>query len=248
VEEKLMNALLPSLKNQLIVSVQAEHGEPLNTPEMLTAMAQACINGGAVGVRLAQPQNIAHFKKVCPHVPVIGITKPEPLPSNYKEIVYITPTWEAVQSVIQAGAEIVALDATLADASRPRMPGESVAEILEKTRAQFPNILLMADIATLEDGLAAAALGFDLIGTTLSGYTQNSLTRSLNPDFTLLETLVQKLPEGRIVLEGRISLPAQVTRAFQLGAFAVVVGSAITRPRVITQLFVQACKGEPILY
>lgn len=230
--------MLERLKRGIIISAQAAHGEPLNKPEYLCALAESALNGGACAVRMAQGENIQYFKRRHPDVPVIGITKPEVIPPNAHELVYITPTFADVASLADC-CDIVALDATM----RPRPNGEALEEIVGNARTQYPNLLLMADIATLDEGLNADRLGIDLISTTLSGYTGESRhTLHTGPDFALLEALVQQC-EAPIILEGRVWEPAEVTRAFDLGAYAVVIGSAVTRPHEITRRFVQAAKS-----
>jgi N-acylglucosamine-6-phosphate 2-epimerase len=233
-----MKAILEKLRGGVIVSVQATSGEPLNKPEILSAMAESALGGGACGVRMAQSYNIKPFKNLHPDVPVIGITKPAVIPDKAHELVYITPTFADVQSLADC-CDIVALDATL----RPRPGEQTLKEIVALSRGQYPNLLLMADISTLEEGLNAAELGFDLISTTLSGYTTETRSQGksahLGPDFDLLEALV-KQTKCPIVLEGRVWEPEEVTRAFSLGAFAVVIGSAVTRPHEITRRFVHA--------
>lgn len=226
---------LEFLKGGVVVSVQASEGEPLDRPEILCALAESALNGGACAVRMAQPGNMQFFRRRHPQVPVIGITKPERIPLNAHELVYITPGFADVQSI--AGCcDIVALDATL----RPRPSGETLAEIVNQARAAYPDLLLMADVATLEEGVNAQALGFDLIGTTLSGYTTETLLRKdRGPDFDLLQRLVTTV-DLPVIMEGRLWGPLDVAKAFALGAFAVVIGSAVTRPQEITRRFVQA--------
>lgn len=231
------NPVISFLHHAVIVSVQADQGEPMNKPECILAMAMSALNGGAKGLRLANPENIRYVKEHLPEVPVIGITKPphpHPDPENH---VYITPSLWSAEAVAQAGAEIVAMDATC----RPRPTGERLGDIVACLRERFPDTLLMADIATLDDARSAQDLGFDLIGTTLSGYTVQTLAkgRSETPDFELLEALVQNT-DTPVILEGRIWEPAHVSRAFELGAYAVVIGTAITRPQRLTQRFVEA--------
>lgn len=231
---------LSTLQGQLIISVQAEGGEPLNTPEILTALAESALAGGARGLRMANAENIRVFKAKHPNIPVIGLSKPDPIPANYKEIVYITPTGQDVAKLAEAGADILALDAT----GRPRPGGETLEDLVAQAKAAYPDKLLMADIATLGDGLAADRLGFDCMGTTLSGYTQETeATAPLGPDFQLLADLVTqvKIP---VILEGRVWEPAEVQKAFELGAFAVVIGSAVTRPHHIVKRFCQALPGK----
>lgn len=230
-----MNPVLQKLANGLIVSVQASRGEPLNHPEMLAAMAECALLGGACGLRMAQVENIRYFKERYPEVPVIGITKPDKIPENAHELVYITPDYQDV-AMLAPYAEIVALDATM----RPRPGGENLADIVRQVRQDYPDLLLMADVATLDEGLNADRLGFDLISTTLSGYTVETLGKLKGgPDFELLARLMEQV-EAPVILEGRLWEPYEVTQAFELGAFAVVIGSAISRPHEITRRFKSA--------
>lgn len=220
--------ILNKLKNSVIVSVQAMPNEPLYKEDCIIAMMQSVINGGAKALRLAGARDVLNAKKLF-DVPVIGLTKPDKLPENWKEVVYITPTLKEVDELINANADIIATDAT----NRPR-PKESLKEIVYYIKSK--NKLAMADISTFEEGIKARELGFDIISTTLSGYTKESLTDSENPDFELLEKLVKNL-DCPIILEGRIWNVEEVNKAFDLGAFAVVIGSAITRPQLITKRF-----------
>ena len=229
--------ILSRLKNGLIVSCQSEPPEPLATPEMLTAMARSAVMGGAVGIRANLPANIRAIVKEV-NVPVIGI---------YKKIypdseVFITPTIDEVRAVLEAGAQIVALDAT-----RRQRPGSNdLAGLVQKIRSEY-NTLLMADISDLDEALTAAKLGFDMIGTTLSGYT--SYTKAKNsdgtPDFELISALSTELKgEVPVIAEGRIWHPEEAVRALDAGAYAVVVGTAITRPWEITGRFSRALNNR----
>ncbi|WP_373532479.1 N-acetylmannosamine-6-phosphate 2-epimerase [Vampirovibrio sp.] len=230
-----MSVILEKLRGGLVVSVQASQGEPLDSPEMLCAMAESALAGGACGVRMAQARNMEFFKAKHSKIPVMGITKPEKIPENAHELVYITPAFSDIAEIAQC-CDIVALDATL----RPRPSEETLAEIVDKARKAYPHLLLMADIATLEEGLHAEKLGFDLISTTLSGYTTETLHRQKQgPDFELLACLTQHL-KTPVVMEGRLWEPMDVARAFALKAFSVVIGSAVTRPHEITRRFVSA--------
>jgi N-acylglucosamine-6-phosphate 2-epimerase len=203
--------------------------EPLYKEECLTAMMQSVINGGAQGLRVAGVRDVKNAKKLF-NVPVIGITKPDKLPDNWKEIVYITPTMKDVDDIIQAGADVVAIDGTL----RPHdCPVEDMVN-----RIHNAGRLAMADIATFEEGQYCEKIGFDIVSTTLSGYTQESLSDSTSPDFDLLEKLV-KNTNIPVILEGKIWEISEVDRAFELGAHCVVIGSAVTRPQLITKRFVE---------
>lgn len=220
--------VLKRLKNEIIVSVQAMPDEPLYKEECINAMMQSVVNGGAKGLRVAGVRDVKNAKKLF-DLPVIGITKPDKLPDNWMEVVYITPELNDVEILIDVGADIIAFDGT----SRKRpCPLEDIIDGIHKS-----NKLAMADIATFEEGINCERLGVDILSTTLSGYTMESQKNSSEPDFELLEKLVKntKLP---IILEGRIWEPSQVQKAFELGAHSVVIGSAITRPQLITKRFI----------
>ncbi len=220
--------LLKKLNKEIIISVQAMPDEPLYKEECMTAMMQSVINGGAKALRLAGARDIKNAKKLF-NVPVIGLTKPDKLPENWMEVVYITPSLKEVQELIEADADIIATDATL----RVR-PKESIEEILNSIKAAGK--LAMADISTFEEGIKARGLGFDIISTTLSGYTSYSNKNIEGPDFELLKNLVNEL-DCPVILEGRIWTPDDVNKAFELGAYSVVIGSAVTRPQLITKRF-----------
>ncbi|MEM0951452.1 MAG: N-acetylmannosamine-6-phosphate 2-epimerase [Cyanobacteria bacterium P01_H01_bin.74] len=250
-------SLLSTLKQTIVVSVQATGTEPLNTPEILTAMACSALNGGAGGLRLAQASNLKAFRALAPNQYkdsfLIGITKPDPLPADPLNAVFITPTISELDA-IAPHCQMVATDAT----HRIRPDGNPLAAWVQHARKAWPETLLMADVSTLEEGLAADALGFDCVGTTLAGYTAHSLARQnpksqksdqaiqpVQPDFLLLEALVQQC-QCPVILEGNVWTPAHVSQAFLMGAFTVVIGSAITRPQLITQRFLQACPSQPV--
>lgn len=225
-----MTNMIDSLKNKVIVSVQAMPGEPLYPEECMFAMMKSVVNGGAAGLRVAGVRDVINAKTL--GLPVIGITKPDKLPDNWKEIVYITPTLTEVKALIEAGADIIAFDGT----TRKRPHGCTLADIVEmiKTAGRYA----MADISTFEEAKICADLGVDIVSTTLSGYTLESLSDSNEPDFTLVNKISSKL-DVPVICEGRIWEPTQVNHAFELGAHAVVIGSAITRPQLITKRFVQ---------
>lgn len=221
--------IISQIKNKVIVSVQAMPSEPLYKEECMAAMMQSVVKGGAAALRVAGVRDVINAKKLF-KIPVIGITKPEVIPPNWREIVYITPTIKDAKDLIQAGADIVALDGT----SRPR--GENNLKQIIKF-IKINKKLVMADVATLSEGIAARLLGADIISTTLSGYTMQSPETSNEPDFELLKGLVNSL-DCPVILEGRIWEPEQVDKAFEIGAHSVVIGSAITRPQLITKRFV----------
>lgn len=226
-----MNNVIKRLEGKVIVSVQAMPNEPLYQEACINAMMKSVVKGGAGALRVAGVRDVKNAKRLF-DVPVIGLTKPEVIPANYKEIVYITPTLKEVIELINAGADVIAFDGTM----RKRPNGAELSELIKYVKIN--NRVSMADISTLEEGLNAEKLGVDILSTTLSGYTQFSLNKGEGPDFELLEQLVKntKVP---VILEGRIWTPEEVTKAFELGAYCVVIGSAITRPQLITKRFVQ---------
>ena len=221
--------IIEKLKGKIVVSSQAMPDEPLYKEECMLAMMASAINGGAGGLRVAGARDVKNAKTF--GVPVIGLTKPNGLPKNWKEIGYITPSLEKVNSLIEAGADIIAFDGT----SRPHenCTLEEIIDVIHKAGR-----LAMADISTLEEGVNCAKLGADIISTTLAGYTLESGTPSEGPDYTLLEKLVNKVDKP-VILEGRIWEPNEAKKAFELGAHCVVIGSAITRPQLITKRFVE---------
>jgi N-acylglucosamine-6-phosphate 2-epimerase len=218
----------------LIASVQASGQEPLNQPTHLLAMAHSCLNGGALGLRLSDVE-VIKLAKALPNNPfVIGLTKPEPLPLVPHTEVYITPTLADACLLAAAGADMVALDATQPTTDHPRPRPEPLATIVAGLRHAYPHVGLMADCATLADAMAAQQLGFDVVSTTLSGYTTATLKQAETkaPDFELLSAIRQhgQLP---VALEGRVWTPDHVAEGFARGACAVIVGSAVTRPQHI---------------
>ena len=222
--------ILESLKGKVIVSSQAMPKEPFYDEKCMLAMMKDVVTGGAAALRVAGVRDVINAKEL--GVPVIGLTKPDELPDNWKSVVYITPTVQDVMNIIKADADIVAFDGT----KRPRPDNCSLSQIIELIH--FSGKLAMADISTYEEGMNASKLGADIISTTLAGYTEESANSPEGPDFELLKKLVSDL-EKPVFLEGRIWSPQEVKKAFELGAYSVVIGSAITRPRLITQKFVE---------
>jgi len=221
--------LLRQLQDKLTVSCQAETGYPLNQPDRLAAMAITAVMGGASAIRASGPANIQAIRQAV-NVPIIGIYK-----YDYPGFdVRITPTIDQVDAIFEVGTDIIAVDAT----QRPRPDGRTLAEFIAMIRNAYPQMTLMADIATLEEGIEAAHLGVDIVATTLSGYTEQSHAHPV-PNFELIQQLSAKL-DVPVIAEGHISTPTDVQRAFAAGAYSVVVGSAITRPHLITKGFVAA--------
>lgn len=227
------NELLLKLEHGLIVSCQALEGEPLHSPFIMARMAKAAEMGGAVAIRTNGYDEIVAVKKEV-NLPVIGLVK-----RKYEGYApYITPTIDEVEQVVRAGAEIVAVDAT--KSMKPH--GLSTEAFLKEIRKRYPDILVMADISTYEEGIKAAELGFDLVSTTLSGYTEYS-PHGDDPDFELVERLAKEISVP-LIAEGRIWEPWQALMALEKGAYAVVVGTAITRPQEITRRFVECIRNS----
>jgi len=225
--------VLEKLKGGLIVSCQALENEPLHSSFIMARMAYAATLGGACGIRANSVQDIIEIKKITP-LPVIGIIK-----AVYQDsLVYITPTMEEVDALAACDCEIIAMDAT----NRQRPFSETLKEFFTKARSKYPDQLFMADCSTFQEGMAAAALGFDLIGTTLNGYTQESKD-DVTPNYQMISELV--VNSGKpVIAEGNIWTTEQLQAAKICGIFAAVIGSAITRPMLITQRFVNVMKGE----
>jgi len=222
--------IIANLKRKVIVSSQAMPDEPFYNEIAMTALMHSVINGGASALRVAGSRDVKIAKRF--NVPVVGLTKPDKLPHNWKEIVYITPGIKEVNELIEAGADIIAFDGT----ARPRPDRCNLKEIINLIHSK--NRLAMADISTFEEGMNADGLGADIISTTLSGYTLESESDLATPDFDLLSKLV-KSTKKPIFLEGRVWYPEEVKKAFDLGAHSVVIGSAITRPHLITKRFTE---------
>ncbi len=224
--------IIDYIKGKVIVSSQAMPDEPLYKEECMFAMMQSVVNGGASALRVAGTRDVKIAKKHF-DVPVIGLTKPEKLPENWKEVVYITPTLKEVKDLIEAGADIVAFDGT----SRKRPGGCTLGDIISEIHRAGK--LAMADISTLEEGINCDKLCADILSTTLAGYTLESGKPTNGPDYELLKKL-KKITNKPVILEGRIWEPFEVIKAFELGAHSVVIGSAITRPQLITKRFVNS--------
>lgn len=218
-------------KGQLIVSCQALEHEPLHSSFIMGRMALAAHEGGAKGIRANSVADILEIKENV-DLPIIGILKKDYADSE----IFITPTYEDCALIADTGVAVVAMDAT----TRTRPNNETLQDIVEKMRANYPNTELMADCATFEDAIIADQLGFDYIGTTLVGYTNESKDLKIEAnDFELIQDILNNVT-AKVIAEGNIDTPEKVKRTLQLGCYAVVVGSIITRPQLITKKFVEA--------
>ena len=222
---------LAELKKGIIVSCQANPGNPFYGPVFMAAMAQASEKGGACAVRVNGVEDIKAVKKAV-NIPVIGSNRIFP-PT---EDVYITPSFEMAREIVAAGTDIVTLDGTL----RPRRSGITLRDLIKRIKEEL-GVMVMADISTEEEGKTAADYGADLIATTLAGFTPYS-TQQREPDFELVEKLAGSL-DLPVVAEGRIWTIEHMQEAFSRGAYAVVIGTAITNPMAVTERFVENIKA-----
>ena len=222
---------IKDLKNGVIVSCQALENEPLHSSFIMAKMALAAKEGGAIGIRANSTADINAIKGEV-DLPVIGIIKRDYSDSD----VYITATAHEVEELLSTKAEIIALDAT----NRKRPFNQKMEALLKLVHDN--KRLAMADISTFEEAVEAERIGFDLVSTTLVGYTPYS--RQVNePDFDLIKKIKTELTIP-VIMEGHTSLPIHVTKALESGAYAVVVGSIITRPQLITKHYVKATMIE----
>ena len=226
-----MNAKVEALKGKLIVSCQALPHEPLHSSFIMGRMALAAKEGGAFGIRANTREDIKEIQSQV-DLPIIGIVK-----RDYEDSkIYITPTMKEIDELMEVKPEIIAMDATIS--ARPG--GKSLDAFFREVKARYPEQLFMADCSTVEEALHADELGFDFIGTTLVGYTEQSQGDKIEADdFAILREIVAKV-KHRVIAEGNINTPEKAKRVIELGAFSVVVGSIITRPQLITKSFSEA--------
>jgi len=224
--------VLDDIKGGLIVSCQALPDEPLHSSFIMGRMAYAAMLGGAKGIRANSCEDICEIKKNV-SLPIIGIIK-----ADYPNCpVYITPTMQEVDALVACECDIIAMDAT----NCPRPTGETLAEFFAQVRKKYPTQLFMADCSNYEEGMAAAEMGFDMVGTTLSGYTEYTKGAPA-PNLHLMSGLVYNCGKP-VIAEGNIWTPEQLQLAKDCGIHAAVVGSVITRPMLITQRFAAVMEG-----
>ena len=219
---------ISSIKGKLIVSCQALPDEPLHSSFIMGKMAKAAKQGGAKGIRANTSEDIKEIKNEV-DLPVIGIVK-----KDYKDSkVYITPTMDEVDELVSSNVEVIAMDAT----KDLRPGGIGIDEFFKEVKKKYPNQLFMADCSTVDEAINADKLGFDFIGTTLVGYTDQSKNDKIDEnDFEILRKIIKNV-KNKVIAEGNINTPEKAKRVLELGAYSVVVGSIITRPQVITKNF-----------
>lgn len=222
-------SVLEKIKGGLIVSCQALKEEPLYSSYIMSRMAYAAMLGGASGIRANTVADITEIKKTV-NLPIIGIIK-----EVYGDCeVYITPTMKEIDALVECGVDIVATDATC----RERPDGKTLDEFFGEVRKKYPNQMFMADCSSYEEGIHAAKIGFDMIGTTMNGYTEYTKDAEL-PNIDLMKRLSKECGKP-VIAEGGIWLPEQLKEALDAGVWAAVIGGAITRPMEITKRFVAA--------
>lgn len=230
-------AFISCIKGGLIVSCQALPGEPLYRPEggIMPLMARAAAEAGAKGIRCNGIQDITGIKKTV-NLPVIGIIK-----KNYEGFgAYITPSMDEVDQLVAIGCEVIAIDCT----SLSRPGNLTASEYIRAIKKKYPHQLLMADCASFEDAYNAAAAGVDFVGTTMNGYVgDNSATILDGPNYQLARKITASIAVP-LIAEGRIHRPEDAAEMLRLGALAVVVGGAITRPKEIAERFVHAINAS----
>ena len=226
-----MDKCLERLRGHLIVSCQALPEEPLHSSFIMGRMALAAMQGGASGIRANTKEDIAEIRRNV-DLPIIGIVK-----RDYEDSqVYITPTMKEIDELMEVKPEIIAVQAGI----ELRPEGKTLDEFYREIREKYPNQPLMADCSTIEEALHADELGFDFIGTTMVGYTEQSRGDRIEAnDFEIIRTILEKVTHP-VIAEGNINTPEKAKRVIELGCFSVVVGSIITRPQVITKTFTDA--------
>lgn len=213
------------VKGKLIVSCQALPDEPLHSSYIMGRMAYAAYVGGASGIRANTVADIKEIKTTV-DLPIIGIIKHQYGDNN----VYITPTMTEIDALVAEGVDVIAIDGT----KRERPDGRTLENLMKEVRAKYPDQLFMADISCAEEAVECERLGFDIVGTTLVGYTE--YTKGNDPLTELAKVVAAvKIP---VIGEGNLDTPAKAKKALETGAYAVVVGGAITRPQQITRKFV----------
>lgn len=228
---KFMHKEIADLNGKLIVSCQALETEPLYSSFIMGRMAKAAMEGRACGIRANSVSDIREIKKNV-ELPVIGIIK-----RHYADSpVYITPTINEVDELMEVRPEIIAVDAT----NRLRPGNLTINDFFGQIKEKYPNQLLLADCSTIEEVVCADKLGFDFVGPTLLSYTEESKNLRIDSnDFEILKTILRKV-KGKVIAEGNIDTPEKAKRVIELGCYSVVVGSAITRPQLITEKFTDA--------
>lgn len=224
------NEILERIRGGLIVSCQARKGWPMYGSNIMAAFAKAAEVGGAVGIRATGKDNLQAIKETV-NLPLIGINK---VFGDYP--VYITPTYESAKEILEVGIEIIALDCT--DRTRPN--DEKYPDIIRKIRENYEDVLIMAEVSTIEEAYKASKCDIDLLSTTLSGFTEYSKPIE-SVDLELIRN-IRKMCDIPVIAEGKVNDLNDAVNALKCGAHAVVIGTSITRPEVITERIVSGIK------
>lgn len=229
----LKQELLDKIHKKLIVSCQARVGWAMYGADIMAAFAKAAEEGGAAGIRATGVDNITKIKEKV-SLPIIGINK------QWIEgcDVYITPTYESAKEILDVGIDIIALDAT----GRKRPNGETFESISERIRENYPEVCIMAEISTLEEAKKILAANPDFISTTLSGYTEAS--KDVTSVNIQLVKDISEICDIPIIAEGKIQVAEEAAEVLNAGAHAVVVGTSITRPEIITSRYVKTIEEQ----
>lgn len=227
--------ILKSIKGSVVISCQALPNEPLYVEEksIMYLMARAAKMAGSPAIRTNSVRDVIAIKKET-GLPVIGLIKREYEGSE----VYITPTMKEVDELVDAKSDVIALDCTFSK----RLNDESINDFIKSIKEKYPDVILMADISTYEEGINAYKCGVDMVGTTMNGYTPQSIKENIN-NLELVKKLTKEISIP-VIAEGKVHYPHQVREMLDAGAYSVVVGGAITRPLEIAQRFINAAKGE----
>ena len=227
------NEILENIKGSVIVSCQALPDEAMYVEEksIMYLMARAAKRAGSPAIRTSSVRDVVAIKEET-NLPVIGLIKRKYENSE----VYITPTMKEVDELVEAKSDIVAIDCTFSK----RLDDENINDFIKNIKEKYIDIIIMADISTYEEGINAYNMGVDIVGTTMNGYTKQSLEKNIS-NLELVKQLTTKI-NIPIIAEGKINYPEQVKEMIDAGAYCVVVGGAITRPYEIAKRFIEASK------
>lgn len=225
---------IESLRKGLILSCQVRETDPMYSDDIIVKLVACGEWGGACAYRINEPQNVKAVRAVTDK-PIIGLWKINPDEAD----VFITPSMKEVDAVIEAGADIIAVDCT----DRVNSEGVKAYEIIKEIKKKYPEVLILADIRNAEEAVRAAELGAHMVAPTLYRFSEDAKSTS-EPDFRELAKIVEEIGDkAKVVMEGKINTPDQAIKALYLGAYSVVVGSAITRPHLTTLRYTTLMKG-----